>query len=336
MRAAWSWLAAAGMASGWALAAALHERRTYYRGKTVLITGGSRGLGLALARELSAQGANLTLVARDPAELEAVRKELNCGSRCHTVIADARKEEQIAYAVNAAVQQFGQLDILINNAGMISVAPFDNFTNQDFEDALAIHLWAPLFAIRAALPHFRAQGSGQIVNIASVGGKIGLPHLVPYCASKFALVGLSDALRTELRRENIYVTTICPGLMRTGSHEHAIFKGDHRGEYRWFAISDASPLLSTSVDSAARQVLSATRKRLAYATVTLRARLAIIGNELFPELSTVTQALVHNLIMPKAQPGGEKVYKAGYESHSRWAPSLLTRLADREVPRMNQ
>src|SRR5436190_6533704 len=133
-------------------------------------------------------------------------------------------------------------------------------TVKDFEDALAIHLFAPLFCTLAVLPHMRRARQGRIVNIASVGGKIAVPHLLPYCASKFALVGLSDGLRAELRRHHILVTTVCPGLMRTGSPPHASFKGQHRREYAWFAISDSLPLLSMSAERAARRILTACRR----------------------------------------------------------------------------
>lgn len=98
----------------------------------------------------------------------------------------------------------------------------------------------------------RRQRGGRIVNVSSVGGKIGVPHLLPYTASKFALTGLSEGLRVELKRERILVTTVCPGLMRTGSPRNALFRGKHKREYAWFAIADSLPLLSISAESAAR------------------------------------------------------------------------------------
>src|SRR5205823_2431093 len=138
-----------------------------------------------------------------------------------TVTCDVTRPESIDAAIAQTLTRFGRIDVLVNNAGAIQVGPMDAMTVEDFQPAMAIHFWAPLFTTLSVLPHMRRQGSGSIVNIASIGGKIGLPHLVPYSASKFALVGLSDALRSELRRENIYVTTVYPGLMRTGSHVNA-------------------------------------------------------------------------------------------------------------------
>jgi short-subunit dehydrogenase len=105
---------------------------------------------------------------------------------------------------------------------------------------MAIHFWAPFYAMQAVLPQMRERGAGRIVNISSIGGKVAVPHLAPYCASKFALVGLSKAMRIELAKDNIFVTTVCPGLMRTGSHVNAVFKGQNEKEFAWFSIGNAS------------------------------------------------------------------------------------------------
>src|SRR5204863_2590958 len=109
------------------------------------------------------------------------------------------------------------------------------------------------------MPDMRARREGRIVNISSIGGKVSVPHLLPYSASKFALVGLSEGLRAELAKDGIVVTTVCPGLMRTGSPRNAQFKGQHRAEYAWFTLSDSMPFFSQSAERAARQILSACR-----------------------------------------------------------------------------
>ena len=138
------------------------------------------------------------------------------------------------------------MDVLVNNAGIIQVGPIDHMKIADFEDAMLTHFWGPLYAILAALPHMHREGAGRIVNISSIGGRISIPHLVPYSASKFALAGLSEGLRAELARHNIVVTSVYPGLMRTGSPVNAMFKGQRPQEYAWFAISDSLPLASIS------------------------------------------------------------------------------------------
>jgi NAD(P)-dependent dehydrogenase (short-subunit alcohol dehydrogenase family) len=154
--------------------------------------------------------------------------------------------------VGRVTEELGPIDALINNAGTITVGPLDTMRLADFHEAMNINLWGALHAILAVLPDMRSRHSGRIVNIASIGGKLTVPHLLPYSVSKFALVGLSEGLRVELARDGIQVTTICPGLMRTGSPRHAFFKGRHRAEYAWFSISDSLPLVSMDAPSAAR------------------------------------------------------------------------------------
>src|SRR5262249_7724910 len=161
--------------------------------------------------------------------------------------------------VDEVVARYRRLDILINNAGVITVGPVDHMTPGDFEQAMAVHFWGPFHTMRAAIPHMRREGGGRIVNISSIGGRVGGPPLVPYCASKFARTGLSTALRTELACDNILITTVSPGLMRTGSPFNARFKGNHRREFAWFAIADSLPLLSIEGRRAARQIVDAAR-----------------------------------------------------------------------------
>jgi short-subunit dehydrogenase len=132
---------------------------------------------------------------------------------------------------------------------------------KDFQDALDIHCWAPFNVMFASLPYLYQSHFARIANIASFGGKVAVPHLAPYCISKFALVGLSDALRAELSSKNISITTVMPGLLRTGSHKNALFKGDHRKEFTWFSLGAGNPLVSMNADRAARQILEAMRRR---------------------------------------------------------------------------
>ena len=215
--AAFAMAATAATVVGLALAARAVRRSPPmdFQGKSVLITGGSRGLGLLLARRFATAGARLTIVAREPAELDLARRELTAlaGARVLALPADVGNREDMEWAVERAAERFGRLDVVVNNAGIIQVGPLEHMTVEDFENAMAVHFWGPLYTTLAALPHLRQQGGGRIVNIASVGGKIAVPHLVPYSASKFALVGLSNGLQAELAKEGIRVTTVCPGLM---------------------------------------------------------------------------------------------------------------------------
>jgi NAD(P)-dependent dehydrogenase (short-subunit alcohol dehydrogenase family) len=185
------------------------------------------------------------------------------------------------------------------------------------------HFWGPLYSTLAALPHMRREGGGRIVNISSVGGRIGLPHLVPYSASKFALTGLSDSLRYELARDNILVTTVCPGLMRTGSPLNAVFKGNHPQEYAWFAISDSLPLATIDADRAARQIINACRRGDAELVITVQAKLAILARTAAPELFAAAMSFINGLLPGPAGQEGDQA-RLGRDSESAWAPSALT------------
>src|SRR4029078_2688692 len=145
--------------------------------------------------------------------------------------------------------------------------------------------WAPYELISLIVPEMRLWGGGRIVNVTSVGGKIAIPHFAPYSASKFALTGFSDAIRAELARDNIQVTTVAPGLMRTGSHVNAKFKGKHDAEFAWFSAGAGAPLISMDADRAARKIIAAFRRGQPSLTLTFGARGAIAGNALFPNLT---------------------------------------------------
>jgi NAD(P)-dependent dehydrogenase (short-subunit alcohol dehydrogenase family) len=213
-----------------------------FSGKVVVITGGSRGLGLALARRLAREQANLAIIAREEHELDRAKSDLL--KYCPVVTTwqcDIKDQLVVQSIMQNIANHFGGIDMLINNAGEIVAGPLHSMTRDDFRNALDIHFWAPLSVTFAALPHLREGCAARIVNITSFGGKLAVPHLAPYCVSKFALAGFSDALRAELASKNIFVTTVAPGLMRTGSHKNAFFKGDHQKEFTWFSLAAGPP-----------------------------------------------------------------------------------------------
>jgi len=313
-------LAVTALGAGVVLAAQMWRRRDPYdfAGKSVVITGGSRGLGLVMARQLADEGARLTLVARDEEELRRAVDDIQAQQPFAEILpapADIRARYQAERAVAMAVERFGTVDVLINNAGVIQVGPIDHMKIADFEDAMLTHFWGPLYSILAALPHLRREGAGRIVNISSIGGRISIPHLVPYSASKFALAGLSEGLRAELARHNIVVTSVYPGLMRTGSPVNAMFKGQRPQEYAWFAISDSLPLASISPERAARQIIRACRYGDAELIITLQAKMAVLGRTVAPELFADTMALINQLLPGPAMRDGD-VARDGRESES--------------------
>jgi NAD(P)-dependent dehydrogenase (short-subunit alcohol dehydrogenase family) len=252
-------------------------------------------------------------------------------------VCDVTEHEQTKAFLDHVRRTFGQIDVLINNAGIIEVGPLDTMTRADFEQALAVHFWAPWQTMNLVLPDMRRRGEGRIVNVASIGGRIAVPHLAPYCASKFALVGLSRSFRTELARENIFVTTVCPGLMRTGSHRHALFKGQFRAEYLWFTLGASAPLAAMSAERAASQILWACRYGRAQATLSLPARFAEAVDVLAPEAAAGIATIVARL-MPGSD-GAESVGShavEGQDATSAWSPSLATVLGERAALRNNE
>src|SRR5689334_2460624 len=275
-------------------------RRYSFKDRLVVITGGSRGLGLLMARQLADEGAYLVLCARDAEELRVVEQELQDRAPfVATYVCDLADPDEIAKFFERIRHEIGSVDVLINNAGIMEVGPVETMTLADYQEAMAVHFWAPLLCIEHVLPDMRRRGDGRIVNISSIGGELGVPHMAPYCASKFALNGLSQALRAELANYGVYVTTVCPGLMRTGSPRNAFFKGKHRAVYAWFSISGSLPGISLNADRAARQIVNACRYGRAKITLSIPAKLAIAANTIAPELTANLNALVAWL-MPRS------------------------------------
>ncbi len=331
-------LGLAAVAAGACVARSLLRRSFGYdfKDKVVLITGGSRGLGLVMAREFASEGARLAICARDEDELARARMDLESrGAKVMTHQCDVTSRSDVTELLAAVHDRFGGVDVLVNNAGIIQMGPLEVMTHADFENAMNTHFWGPLNVMMAVLPRMRAKKSGRIVNISSIGGKVSVPHLVPYCASKFALTGLSRGMRTELLKDGISVTTVCPGLMRTGSPRNAGFKGKHRYEYAWFSISDASPIVSVSAERAARQIVSACRSGRAELVISVPAKVAVLFDTLFPELTSDAFGLANKLLLP--EPGGIGTREAkGKESSSAWSPSVLTTLNERAAERNNE
>ncbi len=294
---------------GWLVLRATRPRFSF-AGKSALITGGSRGLGLLIAREICARGGRVALLARDRNELHRAARELQAkGGEVLTIPCDLLDRAQAEAAVERAIEKWGGLDVLINNAGIIEVGPLAHMQREDFEKSMQLHFWAPFHLIWKVVPHMRTRGGGRIVNISSIGGRMAVPHLAPYCASKFALAGLSDAVRNELALDQIHVTTVTPGLMRTGSHVNAKFKGDHAREYAWFSVSASLPIASIEGRRAAAQIVAACELGRSAVIIPLPARIGIAGNALFPNLTAGLMKLVNRILpRPTGKPSGDKLH----------------------------
>ncbi|WP_324677951.1 SDR family oxidoreductase [Hymenobacter sp. GOD-10R] len=332
-----NWLVAAAAAAVFAAATVWRNRRGSYdlEGRVVLITGGSRGLGLVLARQAVAEGAKVAICARDAEELERARQELSAaGAEVIALPRDLTDADAVRTLVEEVQQKLGPVDVLVNNAGIITAGPLDNTELRDYQDSMDTHFWAPLHAMQAVLPSMRRRGEGRIVNIASLGGKVAIPHLAPYSASKFALVGLSEGFRAELSQHGIMVTTVCPGLLRTGSARHAIVKGQHKKEYSWFTIADSMPFWTLSAETAARQIWNACRRGDGEIILSVPAKVLAAFHGLMPGAATDILGWVNRSLPDASERGNER--RHGYESETPLTQSWLTTLTRKAEKQNNE
>jgi short-subunit dehydrogenase len=310
-----------------------NARRYSVTGKTVLITGGSRGLGLALARQFLRRGAKVGILGRDIETLERARQLVAGKGEVFVQPCDVRDPAQVNQAVAAVREKCGEIDVLVNNAGTLTVGPMDSMTVEDYQEALKIYFWAPFYVTSAVLPSMRRRKTGRIVNISSIGGKISVPHLLPYSTGKFALSGWSEGLRHELASDNVFVTTIFPGLMRTGSPRNAEFKGQPEAEYTWFLLSDALPVFSVGADRAARQIVRACEHGRAELIISLPAQIAIKAHALFPSASSLALRAASSMLPTVT---GSSTSRKGSQSEGPMTRSFLTALDEKAARKNNQ
>lgn len=275
--------------------------------RVVLVTGSSRGLGFAIAERFAREGNRLVLTARKSDELVAARDRLLKRRAILSeedvllVPADLTDQSQARNLVEHTIRHFGRIDVLVNNAGIIEVGPVEDQPIQAYRDAMETNFFAGLYVIQAALPFMLQRNRlkpAAIVNIGSIGGKVAVPHMLPYTASKFALVGFSEGLHAELRHKGVRVTTVCPGLMRTGGHVHAKFVGDQRKEERWFNLAATTPVVAASVKHAANSIYHAVAKGRAEITITPQAWLAARAVGIAPEAVQNLASLANEFLLP--------------------------------------
>lgn len=322
----WTGVFTAGAA---ALYLASKKKSFDYLGSRVFITGGSRGLGLSLAWNALQRGAQVTIIARDEDELRRAQ-DILLGDfpegRIFIDKCDVTDPDQLRQSISAAIDNMGGVDLLINNAGAILVGPFRSMTREDFEAQLKLHVLAVVEATQLVLPHFRARGQGRILNICSLGGKVAVPHMLPYDTSKFALAGFSQGVAAELVQDNIFVTTAYPTVMRTGSPIQAVFKGDHEREFEWFAALDNMPFLSMSADKAAKKMLEAVCEGRTELILSMPAKARNFVATLLPETVQAIMAFASTLL-----PRGEsQLRKTGGSSAKKFDENpLMKSLRDR-------
>lgn len=304
-------------------------------GKVVLITGGSRGLGLVLAHHLSKRGAKLAIAARSADDLELARQDLEAGgARVIAMTTDVTNNDEVKAMVRDVIHHYGRVDVLINNAGIIQVGPQEVMGLEEYQVAMQTNFWPQLFAMHAVIPHFLDRGRGRIVNITSIGGKIPVPHLLPYTASKFAAVGLSEGMHAELKKHNIHVTTVVPNLMRTGSPSHALIKGDHEKEYAWFKHAASNPLFTTNADKAAEHIIKALEYGEPEITFSLSGKVARMIQGLAPGWVNLAMGIA-NRLLPDAATGGT-ITLHGWQAESPRSHGPISDLSDQAAAKNNE
>jgi len=304
--------------------------RRKFAGQVVLITGGSRGLGLALAEQFLRAGAHVAIAARDPAELAKAKLQLLTSmpqaeaATILEVVCDITEPSSIRTAVGTVQQTLGPIDVLVNNAGIMAVAPLLNQSERHFEEAMDTNFYGALHSTFAILPGMLERRKGSIVNIASIGGLVAVPHMLPYTASKFALVGFSRGLHAEVKSGGVNVLTVCPWLMRTGSHLHAKVGGEKAAEYGWFSLGATLPLVAVPAQIAVRQIVEATAtgksELLISAWASIAAKIAVNA----PTWTAAFLSLV-NTALPSASPlsGDAQVEGQDIQGAARVLPSAL-------------
>jgi NAD(P)-dependent dehydrogenase (short-subunit alcohol dehydrogenase family) len=307
----------------------LYKRQTAVdlAGKRAVVTGGSRGLGFALAQELRAQGARVAICARGEEQLRRAQAKL--GDDVVAITCDVADRDQ----VEAFIDEVGPVDVLVNNAGVIAVGPWQTQTRDDYREMLDIQLWGVINTTLAVLPSMVERGFGRIANVTSIGGKVSVPWLLPYNTAKHAAVGFSEGMRAELAGTGVTVTTVVPGLLRTGSFLAAYFKGDRAPlEYSLFAPLSATPATTVSAERAARRIVTALRRGDPELTLGLHAKLAARANGIAPGAVQAALSLVARAL-PEVH-GTERT--RGSDLHSRVDESVLTASGRDAADRLNQ
>lgn len=284
------------------------KRRIELAGRVVVVTGSSSGLGLLIAREAARKGARVVVVARDSDAINQVAQELVAegAPEALAIPTDIADQDAVEAMIAQVIAQFGRIDVLINNAALMMVGPLEAIDLADLRRLLDVNFWGGVYCSLAALPHMKKAGGGRIGNVISIGGRVAMPHMLPYTVGKFAFSGFSRGIYPELVKENIFVTSFHPAMIRTGGHTNALMKGDREAEYAWFAGGDVNPITASSAHVAAARFLEAICNGDPEARVSLPARLVPIVESISPAWFAEVSALIERG-MPHAGSADERL-----------------------------
>ncbi|MGK5631378.1 SDR family NAD(P)-dependent oxidoreductase [Streptomyces sp. URMC 123] len=313
------------------------------RGLSSVVTGGSRGLGLLIARELLQRGSEVTIAARDAHELEEAERLLHrAGGRAvRTAVCDVRDRHAVRALMEEVAGRGTGIDLVVGNAGIVQVGPVESMGVDEFRDAMDSIFFGALHTALEAMPYLRrSPAGGRLGLIGSIGGLLAVPHLLPYSCAKSAVAALAEGLREEHAREGVSVTAVHPGLMRTGSHLHAHFTGDAEKEFAWFSALAGLPVLSMNAERAAGRIVTALEHRRPRLVLTPVARVGAKVHGLAPVLTTRLSTLAARLLpRPVGTTGGgvegREVAAAVRPDRGRLA-LWCSRLNERAADRLNQ
>jgi short-subunit dehydrogenase len=314
------------------------RRRVELSGRIALVTGGSRGLGLVLARELGRRGMRVVLCARDEQELERARESLaGEGIDATALPCDVTDEDGMRTLVADVEENLGPIELLVNNAGIMQVGPAETMRLEDYHHAMDTMFYGSLHAAEAVLPAMRARRRGTIVNVTSIGAAVAIPHMAPYAAAKFAARGWSEALGAESAKHGVSVVTIVPGLMRTGSFGHALVRGRRYAEASFFSLASSLPLLTMSAERAARRIVQAVERGERHVVIGAPAKLLRLLHALLPGAVVAAMSGVNRLLpTPPAGDGREGMPMPAELYRRCLARSILTALGERAARRYNE
>ena len=308
---------------------------TSVRNETALVAGGSRGLGLLVARELAERGYRVHVCARDAEELARGAALLaREGLHITTAVCDVTDANAVARWVESAADDDAPISVAIAVAGVIQVGSIEAATPEMFDEAVDIMTKGPAYLALAVLPGMRARRRGRIGIVSSIGGALGVPHLVPYCTAKFGAAGLGQSLHAELGGTGVTVTTAFPPPMRTGSHLHATFSGNRTAEYAWFAPAASIPVLSLNARTAARRIVEGTLAGKPVLGLSPISHVAMRAQGVAP--ATVARALS---VVSRLLPTGSQRPRAGRDVRRERANPVvdtLTAFGDRTARRTNE
>jgi len=327
---------AAHLVYGAALAAAyrrLGAENIVLRDKVVVVCGGSRGLGRALAGELTKAGARVAICGRSPEALEQARIWLETrGGPVLADVCDLRDDAQTTAFLRRVSRELGPVDVMIANAATIDVGPLETLTPADFDAAMSEIFGSAVRPTLRVLPTMRARGDGSLVFITSIGGRLAVPHLAPYSAAKFAEVGFAEAVASEVAKDGIRVLTVQPGLMRTGSHLHATFRGQAERELLWFGTSATAPLVSIDAERAAQRIVRAIASGDRYLLLTPTARVGAWLHDRAPNLWAVLASTLARLLPEAPANVADSASREGAHVLDTTSSALLRFLAKRSAP----